>query len=180
MFIDETGLLLLPLLKRTLAPQGHTPVQKHRARQRDKVSVAAALALASAGWPTFSRLRLICQTYPYAHINAAKTATFLRKVLRQLPGPVIVIWDRGNMHKGDEIREVLQEHPRLAIEFLPPYAPELNPTEYLWTHTKGEELANFAPRNVPELEARLWPILRSAQRSPRRLRSFLLQSPLFQ
>lgn len=84
------------------------------------------------------------------------------------------------MHKGDEIREVLQDHPRLSLEFLPPYAPELNPPEYLWTHVKAEELANFAPRTVSELDAHLVPVLRADQRSQARLRSFLLQSPLFQ
>lgn len=66
MFLDETGLLLLPILKKTLAPRAHTPVQKHRARQRDKVSVTAALALAPAGWPTFSRLRLMYRSHPNA------------------------------------------------------------------------------------------------------------------
>lgn len=47
-FTDEGGFLMLPLLRRTLAPRGRTPVLRHRASHRDKVSVAAALTLSPA------------------------------------------------------------------------------------------------------------------------------------
>jgi hypothetical protein len=36
-FTDESGFLMLPLLRRTLAPRGHTPVLRHKASHRDKV-----------------------------------------------------------------------------------------------------------------------------------------------
>jgi len=47
--IDESGLLLAPLVRRTLARRGQRPVLKQRARQRDKVSVAGALWLSPSG-----------------------------------------------------------------------------------------------------------------------------------
>ena len=53
----------------------------------------------------------------------------MRQLLRHLRGKVIVIWDRGNMHRGDPIRQLLRDYPRLSIEELPPYAPDLNPVE---------------------------------------------------
>ena len=58
-FTDESGFLLAPLLRRTLAPRGRTAVLLHRARQRDRVSVAAALTLS----PRRGRLGLHYQTY---------------------------------------------------------------------------------------------------------------------
>ena len=63
-----------------------------------------------------------------------------------LRGKVIVIWDDGPMHKGEPIREVLRQFPRLTLEPLPAYAPDLNPVEQLWNYLKYTELPNFAPR----------------------------------
>jgi transposase len=37
------------------------------------------------------------------------------------------------------------------VEFLLPYAPELNPVEYLWAHWKHHELANLCPKNFAGL-----------------------------
>lgn len=72
-------------------------------------------------------------------------AEFLRELLRHLRGKVIVIWDNGSMHKGEAIRGVLRDFPRLSLERLPPYAPDLNPVEWLWSYLKYGEMANFAP-----------------------------------
>lgn len=174
-FIDESGFLLLPTIRRTLAPQGHTPVLRHRARHRDKVSVAAALCLSPGG----RHLRLFTGVYPNAYVTGEKTAAFLGILLRQVPGPVVVLWDQGPMHKGDAIRELRNRHPRLCIEPLPPYAPELNPPEALWNHLKADLMANFAPRDVPELLGRLTPHVSEVRHDQARLRSFFLASPLF-
>src|SRR5581483_592828 len=42
-FVDESGLLMAPLVRRTWAPRGHRPVLRQRGRHREKVSLAAAL-----------------------------------------------------------------------------------------------------------------------------------------
>jgi transposase len=46
---------------------------------------------------------------------------------------------------------VRQQEGRLWLEFLPAYAPELNPVEYLWLHWKHHELPNFCPQDFPQL-----------------------------
>lgn len=38
-----------------------------------------------------------------------------------------------------------------TAEWLPPYAPELNPVEFAWNHTKYTDLANFIPDDVHHL-----------------------------
>ena len=73
---------------------------------------------------------------------------FLRGLLRHLRGRVIVIWDGGSNHKGPAIREVLRTFPRLHLERLPGYAPDLNPVEMIWAYLKHGRLANFVPRHV--------------------------------
>ena len=165
--MDEAGALLAPLVRRTLAPRGQTPLLKHRAKQRDKVSLAGALTLSPAG-----NLGLHFRTYPQDYVNNVKAAAFVEGLLQDLAGPVILLWDRGNMHKGDPIRALQALHPRLHTEFLPPYAPQLNPVELLWSFLKYGKLANFAPHDIPELEKRLLEHLQFAQSNQRLLASF--------
>jgi len=38
------------------------------------------------------------------------------------------------------------------VERLPGYAPDLNPVEMIWDHTKYADLANFFPENLQHLE----------------------------
>jgi hypothetical protein len=41
----------------------------------------------------------------------------------------------------------------IKLEFLPPYAPELNPVAYLWAPWKPHEMPNFCPKDFAELSA---------------------------
>lgn len=145
--IDESGLLLMPLVRRTLAPRGQTPVLTVKGRHREKVSLIAGLTLS----PHRRHIGLHYRTYPKASVNHVRTARFLKQVLRQVRGPIVVLWDRGNMHKGPVLRELARRHPRLSIELLPPYAPKLNPVEQLWNHLKYDDLANYVPYDLTEL-----------------------------
>jgi transposase len=173
--IDEAGAMLAPLVRRTLAPRGQTPILKHRGRHRDKVSMAAALTF---GPDPRDEMRLFFRTYPKSYVNGERSAEFLESVLAEIPGPVIVIWDRGSMHKGPFIRELLAKHPRLQTEFLPPYAPQLNPVELLWSFLKYGKMANFAPLDVDHLNATVLEHLLFAQKNPRLLASFWRWSQL--
>ena len=176
-FTDESGFLLLPLVRRTLAVQGRTPVLRHRARQRDRVSVAAALTLS----PARGHVGLYYQTFPNRYVNGAVYAEFLRRaVLRRLPShrPVVLVHDQGTMHKGDELRALCAACPRLDLNFLPPYAPEFNPAEHLWNYEKDKELSNFVPHDVRELDATVTRYLDDVRHDQQRLRSFFAATPL--
>ena len=166
--IDESGFLLAPLVRRTQAPRGKTPVLRQRAAYREKVSVIAALTTA----PHRRRHGLYFRTLPKGYFNNVAVADFLRELLRHLRGKVIVVWDNGNMHKGDAIRAVLRDFPRLTPEWLPPYAPGLNPVEWLWNHLKYGAMANFAPRDAAHLDEVVTGHIHRARRQPERLRSF--------
>ena len=128
--------------------------------------------------PRRRRLGLHFSTYPKAFVNQERAADFLRSLLHSLRGPVIVVWDGGPMHKGDAIRAVLHDFPRLRLERLPPYTPELNPVEYLWNHLKYGVLSNFMPDDVFHLDAVLKRRLRRAMVSLPRLKSFFKHSGL--
>ncbi|MBV8780826.1 MAG: transposase [Phycisphaerae bacterium] len=173
-FTDESGFLLLPLVRRTLAPVGHTPVLPHRARQRDKVSVAAALTLSPAG----HRVNLFYQSYPNAYVNSELYAQFLRRLLRHISSPLVLIHDGGNMHRGDPMRKLCSDIPRLDLNLLPPYAPELNPTEALWNYEKDKELANFVPHNITEMNLAICDHLQRVKNDQQRLRTFFTAAHL--
>jgi transposase len=171
--IDETGVLLNPLVRRTLAPCGDTPtlpvVSYHK-----KVSVIAGLSLS----PVSHQLGLYFQTVANGHINNVAAADFVRNLLRHLRGNVIVVWDNGPMHKGDPIRQLLADYPRLTLANLPPYAPELNPVEQLWNHMKYGQLANYAPQDLQQLDDRVIEFLVEAKFDPDQLSSCYQNTPL--
>lgn len=174
MIIDESGLCMAPTVRRTQAPRGQTPILKQKASHRDKVSVIAALSIS----PGRDHLSLYFQTHPKDWINKDKAAAFVHQLLRQVRGPVLVLWDRGSMHQGKPIEQLCQRYRRLRIEYLPAYAPQLNPVESLWEQLKHDDLANYAPPDVPTLTAVVTERMVHHARDPDRLNSFFRQSEL--
>jgi transposase len=149
-FIDESGLLMAPLVRRTWAPRGQRPILQQRGRHREKVSVTGAY-----WWAPRRRtpLGFFFETLPDAYYNNERTAEFLETLMREVPERIIVIWDGGNMHKGSPIREAVERFsPRLHLEKLPPYAPKINPVEQVWSWLKYSRLSNHAPKDAAELD----------------------------
>jgi putative transposase len=167
--IDESGALLAPLVRRTLAPAGCTPVLKLKTTHRERVSLVAGLAIS----PVRRRLSLHFRTYPKGYVNSPQTVEFLEQLLGKLRGRVIVLWDGGMMHRGPAVREFEARHPRLELHRLPPYAPDLNPVEALWNYLKYQRLANYVPPDIKTLDAQVTRYLRSLKNNAGRLQSFL-------
>jgi transposase len=149
--IDESGLLMAPLVRRTWAPRGRTP-DLDQCGTRQKVSVAAALWLS----PRRERLGLYFRTLPDGYFDNWYVAAFLEAMLHDLPGRFVVVWDGGPMHRGDPIRQLTSHFAdRLSLEDLPPWAPTLNPVDTLWGWLKYDQLCNFAPRDALQLNERV-------------------------
>jgi putative transposase len=149
--IDESGLLMAPLVRRTWAPRGQTP-DLDQCGSRQKVSVAAALWLS----PRRERLGLYFQTLPDGYFDNWYVAAFLEAMLQELEGRFVVVWDGGTMHRGDPIRQLTSHFAaRLSLEDLPPWAPTLNPVDTLWGWLKYDQLCNFAPQDALQLDERV-------------------------
>jgi DDE superfamily endonuclease len=147
--IDESGLLMAPLVRRTWAPRGQTPELAQRCARREKVSVAAALWLS----PLRDRLGLFARTLVNNYFDNWYSAAFLEALLQELPGRVVVVWDGGGMHKGGpiaQLQDVMAD--RLCLERFPPYSPQLCPVEPLWSWLKYSRLWNFAPEDAVQLD----------------------------
>ena len=67
----------------------------------------------------------------------------------------------------------------LSVERLPPYAPELNPVEYLWAHISCTRTANFCPKDLSQLSRRIRGGAQYIRNHPALGRSFLKLSGLF-
>ena len=148
LFLDESGLLMAPLLRRSWALRGHPPQSKHKAGHREKVSVAAVLWLS----PERKRLGLGYQTLVNAYFSNEEVAELLGGILPGLSSPAIVLWDSGTRHKGPPIRALVEEFQgRLGIEPMPVHAPKLMPVEFVWRWLKYGRLCNFTPRDAHHL-----------------------------
>lgn len=146
--IDETGLFLQPIIKRSWAPIGLTPLLQADGGYRQKVSVIGGITIS----PKVSRLGFYFATEPNGFFNTEKVIEYLKELLKHLRGNVIVLWDGGSNHKGTLMREFLKKTPRLHLEFLPPWAPEYNPVEFVWGWLKWNVLANYAPEDIDRLD----------------------------
>jgi hypothetical protein len=175
LLMDEGGLLMAPLVRRSWAQRGHPPAMRQEAGHRPKVSVAAA------SWPPPLRDRLgpAYQTPVNGYFSNVEVAESLGCAVEGAPGPVIATWDQGPMHKGDPIRELVdQSRGRLALEPLPAHAPEWMPAEQLWTWLKYDRLCNFAPEDAHQLNEVVIGELEAIRDDQLRLRNFFHASDL--
>jgi transposase len=142
--------MLQPLVRRTWAPKGQTPIIRCWDR-RDRLSVSAAITVP----PTRERHRLKAFfRIQDRNVKTNDTLAFLRGLERQVRGPMIVVLDRLNVHKAAVRRWLAgrrRDGPRVMIEWLPPYAPDLNPVEQIWNNGKRVNLANLAPHDAADL-----------------------------
>ena len=128
--------------------------------------------------PGRDRVRLYFRLHRNGNINAQRVVAFLTQLNRQLDAPFVVVWDRLNAHRAILVRDFLAAHPQARSVFLPPYAPELNPIEYLWGYLKMNPMANLAIADVDELADVTRCHARSLQHRSDLLKSFVRHSPL--
>jgi transposase len=172
-FLDESGFLMAPLVRRSWNPRGHTPVLHQSGRHHRKVSAIAALCVA----PARNRLCLDFRLHPDTNINGACVIEFLRLLQGQL-GRFCLLWDHLQAHRAHLTQAFLRETSGIYPTYFPSYAPELNPMEYGWCWLKTKPLANLACHDLATLAATARHHGRSLQRQPRLLRSFIHHSPL--
>ncbi len=156
--------MLQPLVRRTWAPQGKTPVLYCWDRH-DRLSVIAALSLS----PRNRRVGLYFAVQE-TNITADDVEAFLRQVQRSLRRKLIVVMDRWAVHRK-AARNLFGDR-RFWIEWLPPYAPDLNPVERIWSHTKYGDLANYIPEDLLDLEVELEYSMDQTRQCPELWRSF--------
>lgn len=164
--------MLQPTVRRTWAPRGQTPIHRSWDR-RDRLSAISAITVS----PRRRRLGLYFDILDH-NVKSEDFEAFVDRLLRRVGRPVILVIDRYSVHRG-AARRLLARHPkRLWVEWLPAYAPELNPDEQVWNHTKFADLANFVPDDALHLGRAVAASLRRLRGQQRLLRSFFKHAKL--
>ena len=111
MFLDESGFMLTPTVRRTFAPRGQTPVLRSWDRH-DRISAISAVTVS----PKRRRLGLYFHLMPDdENVHGEDTVAFLRQLRRHIAGPMTILWDRGNVHdRSKVVRAYLAEHPEVV------------------------------------------------------------------
>jgi transposase len=145
-FVDESGFYLLPMAVRTYAPVGQTPVLRVKL-SRDHISAIGALTPEG---------RLFMQTQDHSY-KGPDVVRFLKQLLRQIPGKLLIIWDGSAIHHCQVIKDFLAAGAasRIHLERLPAYAPEFNPQEGVWNLLKRRELKNLCCKDLCQLDQQL-------------------------
>ena len=145
-FCDQSGFYLLPMVVRTYAPVGETPILKENLT-RDHLSAMSGITLEG-------KLYMLEQERAFKGDDVVR---FLKHLLRQIPGKLLVIWDGSPIHRSRAVKDFLASGAsrRLKLEQLPGYAPDLNPEEGVWKHLKCVELKNLCCQNLSELKVEL-------------------------
>lgn len=137
--------MLQPLVRRTWAPCGQTPVHRSWARH-DRLSVISAVTVS----PKRRRVGLHFAIHKN-NIRTPEAEGFIRALRRKIGTKLLLVWDRLNVHRS--AAKALLARGDLVIEWLPPYAPDLNPVEQVWNHSKYTTLANYIPADIFDLHA---------------------------
>lgn len=145
--LDESGFLLTPLVRRTLAPRGERVVMRCSA-EHDRLSTIGCLTLS----PQALRVGLYFQMLFNRNVRGEEVVEFLQYLTGQVPGEWTVVWDRSQIHRrSSAVRAWLANHPQIVTEDFPAYAPDANPEEWVWSWAKYGKLCNLCPADLDEL-----------------------------
>jgi transposase len=171
-FLDESGFLLTPLVRRTLARRGQRVIMRCSAAH-DRVSTISCVTLS----PQARHVGLYFGRWMNHNVHGEEVVEFLEYLTGQLPGEWTVVWDRNNIHsKSKVVKAWLAKHPNVVVEDFPPYDPDANPDEWVWSWAKYSELCNLCPADVEQLFEAVWDALDNLKHQPRLLASFVLDA----
>jgi len=173
-FVDESGFMLAPLRRRTWAPRGCTPIIKI-SEPHGRISVIGAITISPQRRHFSFYFQLSADNI---NLRGDSVMKFIEKVRNKVRGPITLLWDQIPIHHAKPVTDYFARHRRLVVEAFPPYAPELNPVDNVWSYVKYNRLPNYTPRNLHELRQRITAEFYRLQNRPDLLRSFFRHTGL--
>ena len=160
-FADESGIRSNHRAGKTWAPCGKTPMVEATGR-RFGLNMISAVS-------TQGKFRFMIQE---GTVNSEVFREFLQRLMKGATRPVILVVDVNSAHKSKLVKEyVEQQEGRLMLVYLPPYSPQLNPDEQVWSWIKSL-VAKQVLMNKVELKQVVLSNLRKLQKMPHIVRSF--------
>jgi transposase len=161
-FADEAGVRSDDHAGTTWAPVGQTPVV---ATTGDRFGVNLISAVTAKGKLRFAAYE--------GSLNGPVFIDFCRRLLHDTHGPVFLVLDGHPVHRSNAVKEfAVSTNGRLRLCFLPGYAPELNPGEWVWKHVKHDRIGRAGVTGPEDLKAKALAALQRLQRLPHLVGSF--------
>lgn len=160
-FLDEAGVRSDQVLGKTWAPKGQTPEIATSGQRQSINAISAVNERGAFWWKTYS-----------GRFNASLFLVLLKSFMKKR-GKVFIILDGHPSHKAKRIKEYVKSlKGKLELHFLPGYAPELNPDEFVWNYLKNEGVAKKPLKKNESLKVRVQRDLAAIQRRPVLVKSF--------
>ena len=161
-FQDEAGFQSDGPLGRTYGLKGKTPVVE-TSGQRQSLNVLSAVNARGEFWAA---------TYT-SKLNAELFLVFLESFMQCQTGNVFLVVDGHPAHKAKSVQRYVQSlKGRLELHFLPPYAPDLNPDEFVWSYMKTNGISKKPLKQNESLQHRIEKDLADIQKNRKLVRSF--------
>lgn len=161
-FLDEAGFTSEPNLGRTYGLKGQTPVVQTTG-QRQKVSAISAVNARGAFWS---------KVYT-GMLNATRFVEFLKDFRRGGRGRVFLVVDGHPSHHAKIVKKYVEEtRGMLELHFIPPYAPDLNPDEFVWQYVKTNGVSKKPLKNNESLKERVKADMAAIKSNPKLVKSF--------
>ena len=167
-FEDEASIQLAPVLGKTWAPRGQTPIQIVTG---NRGSIAVISAVSNDGRLIFNLHR--------GRFRSGEIIEFLDQMLKHHPRRhLVVVMDQEKPHVSKMTKAFVATQKRLHVFYLPSRSPELNPDEKIWNHLKHQELKSHQATNLGELEKLTQSKLRKMARDPSLIRGIFFRSSI--
>jgi transposase len=154
-FADAAGVRSDSHAGTTWAPVGHTPV----ATTGDRVAVNLISAVTAKGALRFAAY--------HGTLTSPVFVDFCRRLLADTPGPVFLIVDGHPVHRSGAVKAfAASTEGRLRLVFLPGYAPELNPDEWVWKNIKHDRVGRSGIDSRADLQGKALAALHRLQKLP--------------
>jgi len=161
-FLDEAGFQSDPPLGRTYGLKGHPPIVV-TSGQRQSINVISAVTARGEFWAA---------TYT-GKLNAEAFVAFLQNFMKGRRGKAFLVVDGHPAHKANLVKHYVQSlKGRLELHFLPPYAPDLNPDEFVWSHMKTNGVSKKPLKKNESMRKRVEEDIANIQGNPELVRSF--------
>lgn len=161
-FEDESGIALAPVMGKTWAPKGKTPIVRVSGKRG---GVLAMSAISPSG--------RMCFKLEKRKINSNVLIEFLKQIgMRHPRRKVGVIMDQAPCHVSKKTKKFSETSAQIKVFHLPTYSPELNPDEKVWRHLKHVSLKNHQAQDKPQLAKLVLAALRSIQKNHQLTKNF--------
>lgn len=161
-FLDEAGVRSDQVLGRTWGIRGRTPEVATSGRRQSVSAISAVSALGEFWFELYTE-----------RLNAMKFIALLANFMRRRKTVVFLVLDGHPAHIAHSVARYVQSlRGRLELHFLPGYAPELNPDEFVWNHLKRQGVSKKPLRKNESLRSRVQADLAHIKSRPGLVRSF--------